>query len=66
MRVYIGKTGCLLRDRITRHRFSMSHNLDTRVVEHFSQPGHYLTVSVLQSPQEDAVIRRLRDKMDLD
>ena len=59
--VYVGETGCLLRERFTQHRYTVCHQQDTPVPEHFSR-GHTMQLSVLELAPEDALQRRLLEK----
>ena len=54
----IGETGCPLQERMNQHRFSVNHEEDTPVSEHF-QDGHQPMVSVLQSAPSDTLQRCL-------
>ena len=40
--VYVGETGCKVRERMNQHRFDISRHNDTPVAAHFSLPGHNL------------------------
>ena len=60
--VYIGETGCLLRERMNGHRYSVNHKLDTPVAEHFRQKDHKMAVRVLQGTPEDVTMRRSLEK----
>ena len=59
--VYVGETGCKLRQRMTGHRSAsnLNNNTDSTVAEHFKQAGHHMRVSVIQSAPEDIMKRRI-------
>ena len=60
--VYVGETGCKVRERMNQHRFDISRHNDTPVAAHFSLPGHNLQISVLQSTQDSVIMRRLIER----
>ena len=59
--VYVGERGCLLRERLTQHRYAVLHQQDTPAAEHFSK-AHTMQVSALELAPEDALQRRLLEK----
>ena len=61
--VYVGETGCKLRERMTGHRSAINNKIDTPVAEHFQLAGHHLRVSVIQSASEDVMKRRTVERM---
>ena len=60
--VYVGETGCKVRERMNQHRFDISRHNDTPVAAHFCLPGHNLQISVLQSTQDSVIMRRLIER----
>ena len=62
--VYIGETGCLLRERVNGHRYSLKHKQDTPAADHFKKKDHRMAVCVLQGAQEDVTMhmRSLENK----
>ena len=60
--VYVGETGCKVRERMNQHRFDISRHNDTPVAAHFSLPGHNLQISVLQSTHDSVIMRRLIER----
>ena len=60
--VYIGETGCLLRERMNGHRYSSKHKQDTPVAGHFRKKDHKMAVRVFQGAQEDVTMRRNLEK----
>ena len=59
--MYIGETGCLLRERVKGHRYSLKHKQDTPAADHFKK-DHKMAVRVLQGAQEDVTMRRGLEK----
>ena len=59
---YVGETGCPLRQRMTNHRHTIKHRVDTPVAEHFSAQTHTMRVSVIQAASADVLQRRIREK----
>ena len=57
--VYVGETGCSLRERMNGHRFSIKNKTNTPVGMHFSTEGHNPRVSVIQKAPPDILQRRL-------
>ena len=55
--VYIGETGCLLRERMNWHRYSLKHKHDTPVADHFKKKDHKMAVRVLREAQENVAMR---------
>ena len=55
--VYIGWTECTLRDRMTRHLYTVAQNEDTPVADHFTQADgdthHKMRVAVLAPALDD-------------
>ena len=61
--VYVGETGCTLRERMNGHRFAVKNKTDTPVAHHFSTSEHSLKISVLQAAPTAVVQRRLLEKL---
>ena len=57
--MYVGETSCTLRVRMTQHRSDITHNEDTPVAAHLSQPGHQPRVMVLESALRDVIQRKI-------
>ena len=64
--VYVGETGCSLRERMNGHRFSIKNKTNTPVGMHFSTEGHNPRVSVIQKAPQDILQRRLLEKSWID
>ena len=63
--VYIGETGCTLRERMTGHRYTVAHNEDTPVADHFTQVDgthHKMRVAVLAQAPDDTRLRRILER----
>ena len=54
----IGKTGCLLRERMNGRRYSVKHGQDTLVAEHFKKKKQKMVARALQGAQEETTMRR--------
>ena len=62
--VYVGETGCTLREHMNGHRFAVKNKTDTPVVaHHFSTSKHSLKISVLLAAPTAVVQRRLLEKL---
>ena len=59
---YVGETGCPLRQRMTNHRHTINHRVDSPVAEHFSAQTHTMRVSVIQAASADVLQRRIGKK----
>ena len=61
--VYIGETGCTLRERMNGHRSSIKNNEDTPVAVHFTHRDHSWRVTVLERAPTGIVQRQLLEKL---
>ena len=61
--VYIGETGCTVRERMNGHRSSIKNNEDTPVAVHFTHRDHSWRVTVLERAPTDIVQCRLLEKL---